>query len=151
MLFSLQLCLKLHRSQIVQAINAGTTVVVDRYIYSGAVYSAAKQLPDLDLRWARKPDEGLPRPDVCLFLELSTEEAAKRGGFGEERYEKREVQQRVRELFGAMKASPDGEDMITIDAGGSIEEVEKIIWTAVEKVCRDVDERGEPLRKLAPW
>ncbi|PNS21103.1 thymidylate kinase [Sphaceloma murrayae] len=93
---------------IEEAIGAGVTVVVDRYIYSGCVYSAAKRNPTLDLRWARHPEEGLPRPDICLFLELSPEIAAQRGGWGEERYEKKELQDRVRELFNEMKSSPDG-------------------------------------------
>ncbi|KAF2153348.1 thymidylate kinase, partial [Myriangium duriaei CBS 260.36] len=138
-------------SKIEQAIASGTNVVVDRYIYSGCVYSAAKQNPRLDLRWARQPDEGLPRPDVCVFLELSPSEAAKRGGWGEERYEKKEMQDRVRELFHEIKASPDGEDFVTINAGGSIEDVEKLIWKAVQAVFERVDDENSPLRVVIPW
>jgi dTMP kinase len=38
-------------SGIRESINNGVHVVVDRYSFSGAVYSAAKANPDLDLQW----------------------------------------------------------------------------------------------------
>ncbi|KAF2467802.1 P-loop containing nucleoside triphosphate hydrolase protein, partial [Lindgomyces ingoldianus] len=66
-------------------LSAGITIVIDRYYYSGCVYSAAKNNPSLDLTWARHPEEGLPRPDLCLFLDISAEDAAKRGGYGTEK------------------------------------------------------------------
>eukprot|EP00128_Syssomonas_multiformis_P014427 Colp12_sorted_trinity150504_noHs@34789 len=78
------------------ALNEGKTVVVDRYAYSGVVFSSAK---GLDFEWCKNPDSGLPEPDVTIFLEISVEEAMKRGGFGEERYEKREMQEAVAGLF----------------------------------------------------
>ena len=136
---------------IEDAIAAGTTVVVDRYYYSGCVYSAAKQNPALDLNWTRHPEEGLPRPDACFFLELTAAEAAKRGGFGEERYEKKELQDRVRQLFAAIRSSPDGDDFVTIDAGRSIDEVEASILEAFERVCKRVDDEQSPLRRCVPW
>ncbi|KAF2220681.1 thymidylate kinase [Elsinoe ampelina] len=135
-------------ASIEEAILSGTSVVVDRYIYSGCVYSAAKQNPTLSLRWARHPEEGLPRPDICVFLEITPEEAAKRGGWGEERYEKKELQDRVRQLFTEMKSTPDGEDFVTIDAGRSFDDVERSIWDAVEAACKNVDEQNLPLRRI---
>src|SRR5277367_4036035 len=74
-------------AQIKSDIALGVNVIIDRYSYSGAVYSAAKNNPNLSLQWAWQPEVGLPRPDICLFLGISTAEAAKRGGFGMERYE----------------------------------------------------------------
>jgi len=124
---------------------------VDRYYYSGCVYSAAKHNPSLDLSWARHPEEGLPRPDICLFLELSAAEAAKRGGFGEERYEKKELQDRVRQLFNDLKASPDGSDFVTIDAGKSMDEVSSAIAKAVDEVMKKVDFEETSLRRCRPW
>ena len=46
----------------------------------------------MDLEWCRQPDRGLPRPDIVFFLDVSGEEAQKRGGYGEERYERKEFQ-----------------------------------------------------------
>ncbi|GAB7347052.1 hypothetical protein MBLNU459_g3192t1 [Dothideomycetes sp. NU459] len=131
-------------------IKAGITVVVDRYYYSGCVYSAAKQNPSLDLTWARRPEEGLPRPDLCLFLDISAENAAKRGGFGEERYEKKELQDRVRQLFAEIRATQDGADFVTIDAGQSLEEVEAAIRHEVETCMNSVDASSAPLRHVQP-
>lgn len=41
------------------------------------------------------PDRGLPAPDVVLYLSLPLDVAEKRGGFGQERYERREMQQQA--------------------------------------------------------
>ncbi|KAF2205613.1 thymidylate kinase [Delitschia confertaspora ATCC 74209] len=136
---------------IQQDIASGTTVVIDRYYYSGCVYSAAKDSPTLDLQWARHPEVGLPRPDVCVFLDISTEDAAKRGGFGEEKYETQKMQVRVRELFDAFLESPDKDDFVRIDAGGEVELVQGDVRRAIEKVMREVDERKMPLRFVEPW
>lgn len=130
-------------------LQAGTTVVVDRYYYSGCVYSAAKQNPTMDLAWCRHPEVGLPRPDLCLFLDITAEDAAKRGGFGTERYEKQEMQDRVRSLFAEMRTHPDeAEDIVTIDAGRTVEEVGKTIQ---ESVARLSEAQPGPLRFINPW
>ncbi|KAG9764708.1 thymidylate kinase, partial [Aureobasidium melanogenum] len=131
-------------------INAGTTVVIDRYYYSGCVYSAAKNNPSLSLAWCRHPEEGLPRPDLCLFLDISAEDAAKRGGWGEERYEKKELQDRVRQLFADIRATDDGSDFVTIDAGQSLETVESAIRRHAE-ACIGTTDDSSPLRRIQPW
>lgn len=130
---------------------SGTDVVIDRYYYSGCVYSAAKQNPTLDLRWARLPEQGLPQPDLCLFLDISAEAAAGRGGFGAEIYEKKDMQDRVRKLFLEMAASSrDGSNFVVIDGGKSVEEVESAIWTTVQKAIEVVDSRNAPLSHVEP-
>lgn len=135
-----------------QHIEAGTTVVVDRYYYSGCVYSAAKQNPTMDLAWCRHPEIGLPRPDLCLFLDISAEDAAKRGGYGTERYEKQEMQDRVRELFKELKTHQDeGEDIVVVDSGGSVEEVEKAIHGVVSQRLGGVEAQSTSLRVIQPW
>ncbi len=121
-------------TQIQSDISAGYTVICDRYYYSGMIYSLAKNKPDLGVDWARGPEVGLPRPDLVVFLDLKPEDAEKRGGFGDEKYEKLEMQMRVRELFkkfGSMGGEEE-EDMVSIDAGGSVEDVEVEIKQVVE-------------------
>lgn len=139
------------RAQIEADIKAGTTVVIDRYYYSGIVYSAAKHNPSLDLKWARRPDEGLPRPDVCIFLEISPENAAKRGGFGEEKYEKREMQDRVRELFEFLRTGPEKDDFVVVDGGKTLENVHRDVLRAVKAVINRVDIEEHALRHVEPW
>ncbi|CZT21392.1 related to thymidylate kinase [Ramularia collo-cygni] len=133
-------------------IEAGTTVVVDRYYYSGCVYSAAKQNPTMDLAWCRHPEIGLPRPDLCIFLDISAEGAANRGGFGTERYEKQEMQDRVRELFKEMRTHQDeGEDIVVVDAGGNVAEVEEAIHGVIQQRLDGVGAQSRTLRTIQPW
>ena len=41
------------RRQLLDILAAGTTLVVDRYAYSGAAFTAAKGVPALDLPWCK--------------------------------------------------------------------------------------------------
>ena len=84
-----------------ELLESGTTLVVDRYSYSGVAYTAAKE--GLDLEWCKKPEIGLPKPDLVLYFQLSPEDAAKRAEFGGEIYEKQEFQSRVAENYELLK------------------------------------------------
>jgi len=126
-------------------------VIIDRYYYSGCVYSAAKNNSTLSLSWARHPEVGLPRPDLCLFLDISAEDAAKRGGFGMEKYEKKEMQDRVRELFEVLMESKEKEDFVKIDAGVGLEEVQSQIRAEVDQMIERIDNNGLPLRFVESW
>lgn len=64
---------------ILQHLHAGTTIVCDRYAYSGVAFSASKE--GMDLEWCKEPDKGLPAPDCVIFLDMSTEQAEERGGY----------------------------------------------------------------------
>ncbi|RPB03511.1 thymidylate kinase [Choiromyces venosus 120613-1] len=122
-------------AHILQLLNDGVTVVLDRYVYSGIVFSAAK---GLSLEYCRAPDVGLPGADVVLFLDLDAEVAAQRGGFGGERYEVQEVQGRVRGLFNVVGEREGEGRWRVVDAGGSLEEVREVVWGVVEKVVEEV-------------
>ncbi|KAI4636165.1 hypothetical protein J4E83_001119 [Alternaria metachromatica] len=130
---------------------AGTTIIVDRYYYSGCVYSAAKQNPSMSLEWCRKPEVGLPRPDLCLFLDISADDAAKRGGYGTEKYEKKEIQDRVRELFETMMQKKEGEDFVRIDAGESMTDVAAKIRQEVDRCIERVAKGQLPLGTVEGW
>lgn len=138
------------RKTITKTLAEGTTIVCDRYVHSGIVYSAAKGNPLLPLSWAASPEKGLPRPDAVVFLDLTPEEAAKRGGWGDEVYEKAEMQSRVRALFRGLAGLEEAEglqkdeDITVVDAGGSVESVAEDIWTVVGKAIGDV--QGEVRR-----
>lgn len=99
----------------------------------------------MNLSWCSAPDTGLPRPDLVVFLHVSPEEAARRGGFGEERYEKRDVQERVRGLFGEVGGLV-GEDWRVVDAGGSVEGVHGEVRRVVGECLERVEREGGPLR-----
>jgi dTMP kinase len=150
---SIHLLFSANRWELAQEIQDdianGVTVIVDRYSYSGAVYSAAKGNPNLSLRWAWQPEIGLPQADLYLFLRISLEEAAKRGGFGAERYENDRMQTRVRELFSSFLKLPHDEEVRIVDAGRPLDQVAQDILDPVLECMKNVDAIG-PLRRQGP-
>ena len=117
------------------------------------VYSAAKNNPTLDLQWARQCDVGLPKPDKVIFLDLEPEQLEKRGGFGEEKYEQKEMQKEVRWEFLKLRHTPgESSDMVVINAGCSIEEVAHKIWEEVLPTL-DLIHEGflDDLGTVKPW
>ena len=60
-------------------LQAGATVVSDRYSFSAVAYGATTGLP---MEWCAELEMGLVAPDVVIFLDISTESAQKRGGYG---------------------------------------------------------------------
>jgi dTMP kinase len=133
---------------ILESINDGVTVIVDRYSFSGAVYSAAKDNPNLTLDWAWYPEIGLPQPDLVYFLDISSAEAAKRGGYGEERYETEKMQTRVKSLFTQLFTRLPGVNVQIIDAGRSLDDVSHDIITTFDEAAASVDS-SSPLSSLS--
>ena len=108
-----------HRRSTIQAhLAAGTTVIADRYAFSGIAFSAQKS-PHLNLtyEWCKAPEVGLPAPDLTLFLDVNPEVAMQRGGYGEERYEKQEVQARVQQIFTKIGGEMGKDRRVVIGAG----------------------------------
>lgn len=111
------------------------------------MYSAAKHNPLLDLSWAWNMEIGLPRPDLVLFLTISPQIQATRGGFGEERYESDLIQTAVRGCFERLWKGYDG-NVQNIDAEGTLDEVETRISGAVRLVLTSPDSSLKTLRSL---
>lgn len=87
---------------------------------------------------------GLPQPDLILFLDISEEAAASRGGYGQERYEKREIQDKVRKVFDQVRREEEEQGLVNwkvVDAGRGVEEVAGDVWGVVREVVEG--ERGE--------
>ncbi|XP_066991359.2 thymidylate kinase [Anabrus simplex] len=92
-------------------LNNGVTLIVDRYSFSGIAFSAAKK--GMDIEWCSSAETGLPKPDLVLFLNLSPDVVKERGGFGEERYEISEFQEKV--LSNYMKLLDKSWEIINAD------------------------------------
>ncbi|XP_045906110.1 thymidylate kinase isoform X1 [Micropterus dolomieu] len=107
-------------------LEQGTTLVVDRYAFSGAAFTSAK--PGFCLDWCKNPDVGLPKPDLVMFLQLSPAEAALRGQFGEERYETSVFQRAVQQQFEQLMKDPSVNWQV-IDASQTVEDVHRDITT----------------------
>ncbi|MCO5610727.1 hypothetical protein L7F22_064968 [Adiantum nelumboides] len=128
------------RSAMEAKLKEGTTLVVDRYSYSGVAFSSAK---GLDLNWCKAPDEGLPAADLVLYLNIHPEIAAARGGYGGERYEKVDFQMEVVRYYKKLQDST----WQTIDATKSIDEVQEDIQKAALRTIAECGE-GQELRCL---
>lgn len=76
--------------------NQGACVIVDRYAFSGVVYSIAN---GVDKDYCLYPDKGLLRPDVVIQLDMNLEVLNKREGYGNEIYEKDEFQAKVKQNY----------------------------------------------------
>lgn len=107
-------------------LEQGITLIVDRYAFSGVAFTSAK--PGFSLDWCMKPDVGLPKPDLVMFLQLSPAEAALRGEFGEERYETGVFQRAVQQRFEELRKDPSVNWQV-IDASQSVEDVHENITT----------------------
>ena len=99
---------------------------------SGIAFSAQKN-PHLNLtyEWCKAPEVGLPAPDLTLFLDVNLEVAMQRGGYGEERYEKQEVQTRVQQIFAKIGKEMGEDRWVDIDAGQERDVVADDIWNSV--------------------
>lgn len=95
-------------AHIRETLNRGVTVIMDRYTESGIAYSMAKGLP---YDWCKSCDDGLPRPDLIIYCDLSIEEAIKRGGFGAERFDRVDYQTKVRAAYQQLVIQSEERDL----------------------------------------
>lgn len=112
-------------------------VVLDRYHISGLVYGA---YDELDPCWLQKVHSSLPKPDLCLLLDMPYEMSFERRPARQNMYEaNRErmayVAAAYRRLWGCPphEASWRGESVVweVIDATQGIEQAHADIWRAV--------------------
>lgn len=97
-------------------LSAGTTLIVDRYAYSGVAYTAAK---GFDLAWCKSPDRGLIKPDVVAYLSVTLAVALERGASKQrERYERLDFLTKVKEVFEKSLCEPSWE---IVDASKSFD------------------------------
>lgn len=116
--------------EIRKLIESGITLIVDRYSYSGIVFTSAKQC--VDFKWCCGPENGLPKPDLVMILKLSSEEMIKRSGFGEERYENIEFQNKVDKNYEKFK----NDNFIQVDAA---QDISVLTNNLLEKVLTTID------------
>merc|ERR1712060_523677 len=131
--------------KIVDDLTAGTSVVCDRYAFSGVAYSAAK---GLDLAWCQSTDIGLPVPDGIFYLFIDEKTGASRANFGDERYENVDMQSRVRIEFKRpeLRANVAWHD---VDGARDIDTIHAEIRAAVNDI-RDKDKENgvAPIHRL---
>lgn len=117
-----------------EAVEAGRTVLTDRYYFSSYAYQSV----DLPLEWVievNRPCARLLRPTATLFLDVSPElalERIARNREGTELFETRERLERTREqYFRAFALQKDVERVIVIPGDRDAEAVAGDVWKAV--------------------
>lgn len=131
---------------IVQKLQEGTTIICDRYAYSGIVYSAAK---GLDLDWCKSCEVGLPRPDLVFFLEVPVSLTETRENFGTEKYDHSEFQCSLYENYIELFVGEN--NWQRVDARGSEERVFDIVLHWYYKFFLDFDTKKEQQKILTLW
>jgi dTMP kinase len=112
-------------------LDNGVSIIVDRYTYSGLVYSS---INGCSIEWCSIVDCKLRSPDIKLFLDLHPENAVYRGLYGDERFENIEFQTKVYEAF--MELIDD--TWIIVDADKTITNLSHVICSTVVSLI-DVD------------
>ncbi|KAK2584141.1 hypothetical protein KPH14_006573 [Odynerus spinipes] len=85
------------KQDIIKSLQAGVTVIVDRYAASGAAYTSAAT--DKSLSWCQEADRGLPCPDLVVLLQVHEQTQHMRNMRDEERYENMTFQKKVSSNF----------------------------------------------------
>lgn len=88
------------------------------------------------MKWALLADQGLPAPDAVFFLDLSPLIAAGRSGFGGERYERLDFQQKVYQVF--QKLSSIAPNWHNIDAVGDTQKIHQECFSKARVLLSDV-------------
>lgn len=127
-----------HNYEIRELVDAGKTVISDRYYYSSLAYQGKAT----DYNWVRTMNIDCPdirRPDVCIYLDLTPEESLKRISNGRESVEIYENLEKLTEVRASFYYTiedlrKDGEQIFIVDASRSIEEISNEIFNIVSNI-----------------
>lgn len=127
-----------HNAQIRELVDAGKTVISDRYYYSSLAYQGKAT----DYAWVRAMNIDCPeirRPDVCIYLDLTPEESLKRISNGRESVEIYENLEKLTEVrasfyYAIEDLRKDGEQIFIVDASRSLEEISDEIFNIVSNI-----------------
>lgn len=120
------------------ALEAGRTVLCDRFVSSTVVYQGyAGGLDPAEILRAGRLACGDVWPEVTVLLDVPADEGFRRIHRQHDRMELKgpEYHRRVAEGFHELARSDPGQ-YVLIDARGTIDEVSERIWKAVERVLR---------------
>jgi dTMP kinase len=120
-------------ANILPALRAGTTVVMDRYYYSNACYQGAR---GLDKEAILRTNRGFaPEPDIVFIIDVDVERALARISRARQGvaklFEKKEFLEKVRSNYLALR----GANLVVIDGNPALE-------TVMNDVLARFDERN---------
>lgn len=124
---------------IVAKIDAGTTVITDRYCFSSYAYQGV----DMPMEWVIKANEQaseILRPTLTIFIDISPDTAMERirkNRSHQELFEKKSRLEQVRENYKkAFQLLAEKETVVVIDGNQSPEEIAEEVWKAVQEIKR---------------
>lgn len=124
-------------AEIVPNLMDGVTVISDRYVHSSVAYQSLSSGGGEDsIRWVREINVEARRPDLTIVLDVTAETANSRRddrGGRAELYEYEELQISLADFYTNIEKYFPGENIVHVDANGSIEEVAEAVYAAVCK------------------
>ena len=125
---------------MVTALNAGFTVIVDRYLHSGVAYASCALEQNLtgvrvgSMEWARKLNNGLPKPDLVCLLDAEPDSTVDRPGWEDETQQVKDASAAVREQFLQMR----DHTWLTVDASRPKEIVaDRLFGAVIEEMLKE--------------
>lgn len=136
-------------SLIKPALDFGVNVLCDRFSLSTLAYQSVQGVPIEDLVEMHKV-LGIPSPDLTLYLQITPETAKLRKGERRgksEKFERQDFASRVivahDRIVSESKKSGSLREVLgeieTIDANGSLEDVETQIWVEYSRKIRNIN------------
>jgi len=121
------------RDAMLDLLERGVHIILDRYIISGVAMSIAQ---GLDENECLDREKGLPEPDVTFYMRMPIEKTMKRNGFGQEHFETKDFQKKAQCAFDKLfyrtttASDPKAQQinkfigkLVQIDASDSIENI----------------------------
>lgn len=118
---------------MVNALNEGFDVIVDRYLHSGVAYASCALEQNLTgvqvepMEWAKKLNNGLPKPDLVCLLDAEPDSIVDRPGWEDETQQIKDTSAAAREKFLQMR----DHTWLTVDASQPKETVADRLFNVV--------------------
>ena len=83
-------------SEIIPALNEGTTVICDRYVFSSLAYQGAS---GISLDWIETINKAIIYPDLAIFIDVEPEKSMRRLNSKKSLMENLQTQIKVRDIY----------------------------------------------------
>ncbi|KAI3386005.1 hypothetical protein SNEBB_009325 [Seison nebaliae] len=115
------------KEEMMRLLENGETILCDRYVYSGLVYSAAKS-SDLSVDWLSACDGTLPEPDLIVYLKISVDDLKENNRFKQEEIvETEQFQRKVYLNYEKLFQKNNSSKLLTIDGRDSPSKITDLI------------------------
>ncbi len=116
------------------ALEKGTWVIADRYMYSTLAYETALLNEDEEImHWIEDIHKFILKPDLIIYIDISPEESVKRKPHGD-RLENLEMQKKVQRVYYKIR---DKFNFVSINGEKSREEVFEEIKNQIDKLISE--------------